>query len=398
MTPTARLAEIAAINPRPAKRPEGDAVVSFLPMAAVAEDGTTSLGEDRAYGSLKSGYTPFRNGDVLVAKITPCFENGKIAQAKVRQDVGYGSTEFHVVRPNGDVADARYIHHFLRQESVRQRGEQRMTGSAGQRRVPEGFLADLEVPLPPLVDQRRIANLLDRADALRARRQLVIDGLDTLARSTFVWMFGNPVAEPALWPRRRLGDLLDRIESGWSPNCLDRPAAGDEWGVLKLGAVTSGAYRADHNKALPEFVTPRRELEVAAGDLLFSRKNTRELVAACVLVDTTPPRLMMPDLLFRLRLRDDAGVESAYLERLLMYPTQRAAVQALASGSAGSMPNISKERLRSIPVPVPPAPLQRDFCHRVAAIGALKALQQRSLAESIGLAASLSHRAFTGQL
>lgn len=100
-------------------------------------------------------------------------------------------------------------------------------------------LKDSTIPLPPLPEQRRIAAILDKADALRAKRRESLVQLDRLAQSIFVEMFGDPVSNSKGWPQPALGDLLSGIESGWSPVCLDRPAEAEEWGVLKLGAVTS---------------------------------------------------------------------------------------------------------------------------------------------------------------
>jgi len=202
---TTKLVDIAELNPVLAEHLEGDAVVSFIPMSAViAETASTTTGEERRFGEVSKGYTPFLNGDVLVAKITPCFENGKIAQATLSHRIGFGSTEFHVVRPLTEQADARYLLHFLRQDHIRRDGERRMTGSAGQRRVPEHFLADLEIPLPPLAEQRRIAEVLDRAEALRAKRRAALDQLETLIQSLFFDIFGDPITNPHRWPQESL--------------------------------------------------------------------------------------------------------------------------------------------------------------------------------------------------
>ena len=120
----------------------------------------------RRVQELAGGLTPFESGDVLVAKITPCFENGKIAQANTPTPVAYGSTEFHVVRSRSAQVDHRYILHFLRQPWIRRAGQRRMTGSAGQRRLPEAFLKELHVPLPPIRERRRLAAILDQAHGL----------------------------------------------------------------------------------------------------------------------------------------------------------------------------------------------------------------------------------------
>jgi type I restriction enzyme S subunit len=172
----------------------------------------------------------------------------------------------------------------------------------------------------------------------------------------------------------------------------------EEWGVLKLGAVTWCEYDENENKALPPDVDPKPELEVHAGDLLFSRKNTYALVAACALVTTTRPRLLLPDLIFRFRLHPDAPVAKEFLHQLLIYPTKRREVQKLAGGSAGSMPNISKGRLEGLPIEVPPEGEQRAFVNRLSAISQSRAAQRASMMELEILSASLQHRAFRGEL
>lgn len=397
--PTASLVDIADLNPPLAASLRDGDDVSFIPMAAVEADSVTAVDrETRLYSEVSKAYTPLLDGDVLVAKITPCFENGKIAQARLSRRYGFGSTEFHVVRPRSDRADARYLVHFLRQDRIRKQGESRMTGSAGQRRVPENFLAALTIPLPPLPEQRRIAEILDKADALRAKRRAALAQLDTLTQSIFLDMFGDPATNPKGWPRVPFCELLAHIDSGWSPKCLDRPVTGEEWGVLKLGAVTWCEYDATENKALPPDVEPDVAIEVKRGDLLFARKNTYELVAACALVRETPPRLLMSDLIFRLRLRPEARVDSCFLHRLLIYPTKRREIQTLAGGSAGSMPNISKARLAATAIETPPLTLQREFARQVTAVAALKTAQRVSLAEQDALFAGLQHRAFHGEL
>jgi type I restriction enzyme S subunit len=162
--------------------------------------------------------------------------------------------------------------------------------------------------------------------------------------------------------------------------------------------VTRCEYNASENKALPPNEEPDPSLEVKAGDLLFTRKNTYELVAACAFVRATPPKLMMSDLIFRLRLKDNAPVDKAFLQNLLVYPSKRSAIQKLAAGSSGSMPNISKARLLTVLIELPPLELHREFARRVAAVEKLKTAQRAALAELDALFASLQHRAFRGEL
>ena len=259
-------------------------------------------------------------------------------------------------------------------------------------------IKDISIPLPPVEEQRRIAAILDQAETLRTQRRTALALLDSLTQSLFLDMFGDPVANPKGWQRLPLSALVEKIDSGWSPVCLDRRAEEGEWAVLKLGAITSCEFKPQENKALPPDIAPVESIEVKPGDLLFSRKNTYELVAACALVNQTPARLMMSDLIFRFRLNASSAVIPQYLHRLLTYATKRQEVQKLAGGSAGSMPNISKAKLLDFLIEVPPLPLQKTFATRIASIEALKTTHRHALAALDALFASLQQRAFTGAL
>lgn len=207
-----KLSEIALLNPKIEKSNlDESSIASFVPMAAVSEvKGAVAWEEEREINQVLKGFTYFQSNDILVAKITPCFENGKIALASVKNEHAFGSTEFHVIRCNQEKADARYLFHFLRQKKIRIEGEKRMTGSGGQRRVPKAFLEELEIPLPPLEEQRRIAAILDKAEALRAKRREAITKLDLLLESTFIHFFGDPIKNPNKFHFLPLSKIISR--------------------------------------------------------------------------------------------------------------------------------------------------------------------------------------------
>ena len=154
----AELCEVAELNPRLDKSAHtGNPMVSFVPMPRVeAGTGVIDVSQTRSLEEVKKGYTPFREGDVIFAKITPCMENGKMAVVPpLKNDLGFGSTEFHVLRPYYEIS-AQYIYFFVSSESFRRDAEHNMTGAVGQRRVPTSYLADQSVPVPPAREQRRI--------------------------------------------------------------------------------------------------------------------------------------------------------------------------------------------------------------------------------------------------
>lgn len=177
----APLSELADFNPKHDPSRLGE-TISFVPMPAVdAATGTIEGATDRPLSEVWKGFTHFAENDVIFAKITPCMENGKIAVARgLTNELACGSTEFHVLRPNGSLLPA-YLWRFLRQGSFRNGAEGAMTGAVGQRRVPVDYLKAAVIPLPPLAEQRRIAAKLKTLTARTARAGADLDRIPSLA-------------------------------------------------------------------------------------------------------------------------------------------------------------------------------------------------------------------------
>ena len=157
------LSEIAEINPGIGVETIPDNLeITFLPMQYVgALTGHIDPSLIKNYQEVKKGYTPFVEGDVLFAKITPCMENGKIAIAKgLKNRIGFGSTEFHVIRLYEDITK-QLAYFFLIQENVRKEARSKMTGTAGQLRVPAEFMKQILFPLPPQREQQRIVTKIE---------------------------------------------------------------------------------------------------------------------------------------------------------------------------------------------------------------------------------------------
>ncbi|WP_143079145.1 restriction endonuclease subunit S [Streptomyces monashensis] len=205
---------------------------------------------------------------------------------------------------------------------------------------------------------------------------------------------------PAGWAWATLGDLLHRIEAGKSFTCEPRPAQLNEWGVVKVSAMTWGEFNAEENKAVPKGRAFDPGHEISPGDVLVSRANTKAYVGAPVLVGACRPRLLLSDKSLRLVPRD--GVSKRWLVHFLRSPEARSYVEAKASGTKDAMRNLSQEALRRMPVPLPPLAEQ----HRIVEAleeqlsrleVALKSLES-SAARSTSLRRSLLVRAFSGVL
>lgn len=154
----ASLQHVATINPTLDKSCFPDKLeVSFVPMPSVeAETGKIDVSQTKTFAEVKKGYTPFRKDDVLFAKITPCMENGKMAVVpKLHNDVGFGSTEFHVLRAKQGI-EPQYLYYYVSSKSYRYNAEHNMTGAVGQKRVPTAYLEKSFISLPPTNEQKRI--------------------------------------------------------------------------------------------------------------------------------------------------------------------------------------------------------------------------------------------------
>lgn len=182
------------------------------------------------------------------------------------------------------------------------------------------------------------------------------------------------------YPTARLGEAIADLENGWSPKCLDRPAEGEEWGVLKLGAVSFGIFNEHENKALPKTLSPIPSLEVKRGDFLISRANITRLVGACAVVPETPTRLMLCDKIFRAVWREPSPIDKDYLAEVLKTPHLRQQIENNVTGTSATMKNITKPALLALRLPLPPLDVQRGIVDTVNARRAEIAAARQSAA------------------
>ena len=190
-------------------------------------------------------------------------------------------------------------------------------------------------------------------------------------------MFGNPITNEMGWDKVRLSTCIESIDNGKSLVCDTSARQGNWPAVLKLSAATYGFYRPEENKAMLDENQFVEDAAVRAGDLLFTRKNTPELVGMCAYVYDTPSRLMMPDLIFRLNTTNRCN--KVFLWKLINHNLFRDCIQAIATGSAKSMSNISKERLLNLKIILPPAELQEQFAAFVAQTDKSKYRQEKCI-------------------
>lgn len=198
------------------------------------------------------------------------------------------------------------------------------------------------------------------------------------------------------WEWCQIDSLSLSSEAGWSPKCDPTPKEGDNWGVLKVSAVTWGKYQPDENKALPNYLEPKPQYEVKAGDFLISRANTADLVARSVVVPkNTPEKLMMSDKIIRFSFTKD--VFSDYINLVNNSIYSREYYAEVAGGTSSSMKNVSRSQVRALKIALPPLAEQHRIVAKVDELMAicdqLKVKLQQSQETQVQLTDALVNRA-----
>ncbi len=303
-----------------------------------------------------------------------------------------------VLRADPSMIDARYLFHWFGsgriQATVRSFGQQttNISNLNIERCLNQSLL------LPPLPEQRRIAEVLDRAEALRAKRRAALAQLDTLTQSIFLDMFGDPATNPKGWPVGRVGEYVAEFQGGKSLESEAGEKVESRHYVLKISAVTGMMFLPSECKPVPDTYYPPASHFVRRGDLLFSRANTRELVGAVAYVGKTPGNLLLPDKLWRFVWKEPATVEPLFVWALFQTQSIRREIERRATGTSGSMKNISQEKVFGIQTVVPPLSIQREFTRRLMQVEMLRLANSSSRVELDDLFTSIQHRAFRGEL
>ncbi|APJ04944.1 restriction endonuclease subunit S [Silvanigrella aquatica] len=259
-------------------------------------------------------------------------------------------------------------------------------------------LQKLALYLPPLPEQKRIADILDRADELRTKRRQAIEHLNELKQSIFLDMFGDPVENDRKWETKKISDFVLGFESGKSIVADDNEDSSSKYRVLKVSSVTKLQFAPDESKPLPPNYTPPPAHIVHNGDLLFSRANTSELIGATAYVYSTPNNLTLSDKLWRFIWYSSIKADPFYVCHLFQQPKFRFEIARRATGTSGSMKNITQDKVLSMLVGHPKINLQTKFGKLIYEIEKTRLKQINHLKLIDDLFSSLQDRAFKGEL
>ncbi len=269
---------------------------------------------------------------------------------------------------------------------------QQMGRGATFREVSKKIIEGLTIPLPPLAEQKRIAATLDAADDLRAKRREALHELGTLLQSTFVELFGDPMANPKGWPMAVIGDLLESASYGTSRKA--DPEDGT-YAVIRMNNITySGEWDFTDLKYVDLEERDLAKHLVHKGQVLFNRTNSKELVGKTAVYRRDEP-MAYAGYLIRGVVCPDANAE--YIGAYMNTPQMKQYLRAKCRSIVG-MANINATEFKAIPVPIPPVDLQLRFATIVESIESQKELMRAHLAELDTLFASLQQRAFNGEL
>lgn len=273
------------------------------------------------------------------------------------------------------------------------------TQGSGIVHVTRGKFGSIEFMLPPIAEQRRIvAALEDHLSHLDAGRRSLVAARSRLKRLNAASLVSEVDAATA--PDGRLADVLDSIEAGRSFGGSGHPAGDEEWGIIKVSAMTWGEFRQSENKAVTDSSRIERRFEIKPGDVLVSRANTIDYVGAAVLVRSTRPKLLLSDK--SLRLKPKPGVDTRWLVEILSSPSVRQQIAEKSTGNQESMRNISQAALLSVRIPLHDADQQSRLADVLAdrrvALGRLDADLAKTSTAASGLRRSLLAETFAGRL
>jgi type I restriction enzyme S subunit len=385
-----RLTDVCELNPRllAEERPSDDLPVTFVPMSSVNESaGVVDKPEVRTFGEVAKGYTSFRERDVLFAKVTPCMENGKSAVAdQLVNGLGFGSTEFHVLRATPAVLPD-YILSFIRQQSFRDRAASAFVGTGGLQRVPPDFLTRVKIPLPTLPEQQRIVDVIHHVEKVKGLRNNFHALLLRTKRQLFVEMFGDPNPRSnSRWPVERIGTFVN-VATGGTPSRSQPDSYGNVHAWVKSTDLRDNAIVATEEQISELGIQrsnaklhPAQTVMVAMYGQGQTRGRTGKLLieAACnqACAALLPSDELLPDYLW------------------VWFQLSYESVRSLGRG--GQQENLNLDIIRGISLPKPPVPLQLEFSRR---LNGLLLMFEKSIAASAQLSelqAALSVEAFTG--
>ena len=365
--------------------------VSFITMSDVSETGDINNENIRIFKEVKKGYTIFENGDVLFAKITPCMENGKGALAiDLKNGIGCGSTEFHVLRPLPELVLGKWLYYYTVFPDFRKTAEIKMTGSAGQKRVPKSFFDTIDLFLPSIHEQEKQISILHSINNIIIKRNHEIQILDELIKSRFVEMFGDIEQNCNHYSSYLLSDLCT-ISSSKRIYQSEQTTVGVPFvrvsnliELIETDCLTNDLFISE--KKYEELLG--KSLVPTAGDILITSRGT---LGKCYIVKTNDKFYFQDGMISWLSNLDKA-ITPIFLTYLFDSRYIKKQIDSFQAGS--TVAYLSIAMLKKINIVVPPIDLQNQFADFVTQVENQKAIVQQSIDKLETLKKSLMQEYF----
>ena len=344
-----RLGELSEINPN--KGEITSKFVTFLAMSDISEQGRVINENIVSTDSIKSGFTPFKRNDIIVAKITPCFENGKGALLNnITEEYGFGSTEFHVIRCQ---QCNRFIYYHTISYPFRKRLESQMTGSAGQKRVSADSISSYKIPLPPLSEQEKIAEILSTWDKAIEKQTQLIQKLELRKKGLMQQLLTGKKRLPGFtdeWKKVRLGDIGSPY-NGLSGKNKENFESGDACFIPYINIFLNERIDTNNLESV-EIGIEEHQNKVKYGDIFFtvSSETPNEVGMSSVLLEPLD-NTYLNSFCFGYRLNDFLTLSPFFATYLFRAEYFRHCMYILAQGSTRF--NISKSDVMNLKINVP---------------------------------------------
>ena len=401
---TVKLADVAEMRPPKSEaklkglKPTDE--VGFLPMEDLTQFQKHAKAlKTRTMSEVSNSYTYFANGDVLMAKISPCFQNGKMGIATgLPNGVGYGSSEYFVFRPSKELS-AEWLFYYLQDPAFRRHATGKFSGNVGQQRLPKELIEELEIPLPPLAEQKRIVALLDEAFAgIDEAKAKAVDNVLGAKRALQSILETSLSPTAAGWTERKLDDLCvikGRIGyRGYTKNDLVEKGQGAI--SLSPSNIKQNRFVADDCTYISWFkYNESPEIMIFEGDILFVK--TGSTFGKVAIAKDLPEKATINPQFVVLK---EMKCNNWFLYYSMTSNTFREKVEGIVGGAA--TPTLSQANLGELTIHVPPMRIQETIVNQLdaahVATTSLGNLYEQKIKSIRELRASLLAQAFAGKL
>jgi len=403
----ATISEIADVNPKKIDAAP-ETVAGFVPMSHAPTNFSGNLEfEEKYWSEIKKSYTNFKEHDVLVAKVTPCFENGKAAIVKgLPNKIGAGSSEFYVIRPAIQEISSRFLFSIVKSYKFVSEGAANMTGAVGLRRVPRSFVENFPVLVPPLAEQKVIADKLDtllgQVEATKARLERIPEILKNFRQSVLADAVSGKLLETkAEWKTEVLSDCFDCIDGDRGPNYPKKNDYQSEGYCLFLSTKNVRQFGFDFKETV--FISKEKDSilrkgKLERGDLVITTRGTIGYVASYDnSVQYEVARINSGMLILR---KKDPSYVNDYFKILIASPYFQKLIEKNRTGSA--QPQLPAKILKEFELPVPPSEEQAEIVFRVDQLfnfaDSIEQKANAALERVNNLSQSILAKAFRGEL